>query len=134
MLERGVIPGWTRTGHYALVETPDGLQKMAVCRFFGTGFAPKSSHFYTPYVNECDLLKADPIWVYEGVAFAWRLPDANGRCDLGRRPLYRVYNNAAGGAPNHRYTTNLSIVDAMQASGWVYEGDGRTLVFACVPN
>ncbi|MFO1282162.1 MAG: hypothetical protein U1F51_06760 [Burkholderiales bacterium] len=134
VLDRGVIPGWTRTGHYALVETPDGLQKMAVCRFFGTGFAPKSSHFYTPYVNECDLLKADPIWVYEGVAFAWRLPDANGRCDLGRRPLYRVYNNAAGGAPNHRYTTNLSIVDAMQASGWVYEGDGRTLVFACVPN
>lgn len=134
VLDRGVIPGWTRTGHYALVETPDGLQKKAVCRFFGTGFAPKSSHFYTPYVNECDLLKADPIWVFEGVAFAWRLPDANGRCDLGRRPLYRVYNNAAGAAPNHRYTTSLSIVDAMQASGWVYEGDGRTLVFACVPN
>ena len=133
VLDRAVIAGWIRTGLYVLVETPDGLQKKAVCRFFGVGFAPSSTHFYTPYVNECDLLKADPVWVYEGVAFAWRLPDANGRCDLGRKPLYRLYNAASGGAPNHRYTDSLLVVFAMIEQGWLYEGDGRTLVFACVP-
>jgi len=38
-----------------------------------------------------------------------------------------------GGAPNHRYTTSISILEAMIAAGWVFEGNGITRVFACVP-
>jgi len=133
VLDRGVIPGWERTGQRPPVETPDGLQTLPVCRFFAVGFAPKSSHFYTPYPVECELLKTNPIWLYEGIAFGWRLPDGLGRCDLGQRPLYRFYNDAESGAPNHRYTTSLRVADQMRSEGWIPEGDGRTQAFACVP-
>ncbi len=133
-LDRGIIAGWTRTGAYTRVEPPSPLPRRPVCRFFGTGFAPKSSHFYTPYPDECELVKQDPRWVYENIAFGWRLPDANGACDVGYRPLYRLYNNFVGGAPNHRYTTSLRDFYAMLAQGWVFEGDARSLVFGCLPN
>lgn len=133
-LDRGIIAGWTRTGAFTRVELPTPLPRRPVCRFFGTGFAPKSSHFYTPYPDECEIVKQDPKWVYENIAFGWRLPDANGVCEVGYRPLYRLYNNFVGGAPNHRYTTSLRDFYAMLGEGWVFEGDGRTLVFACLPN
>ena len=45
-----------------------------MCRFFGVGFAPQSSHFYTPYASECDALKANPEWLYEKIAFGLALP------------------------------------------------------------
>jgi len=133
-LDRGIIGGWERTGAYTRIEPTAPLPRRAVCRFYGTGFAPKSSHFYTPYPDECEALKGDPKWIYEGIAFGWRLPDANGRCDVGFRPLYRLYNDFAGGAPNHRYTTSLRGFYAMLGEGWVFEGDARTLVFGCLPN
>ena len=133
-LDRGIIVGWERTGALTRIEPPAPVPRRAVCRFFGTGFAPKSSHFYTPYASECESLKGDSKWVYEGIAFGWRLPDANGRCEVDFRPLYRLYNGFAGGAPNHRYTTSLRQFYAMLDAGWVFEGDARTLVFACVPN
>jgi CTP synthase (UTP-ammonia lyase) len=38
-----------------------------------------------------------------------------------------------GGAPNHRYTINALIFNQMIAQGWVFEGNGNTKVFACVP-
>ncbi len=38
-----------------------------------------------------------------------------------------------GGAPNHRYTTSLTVFNTMAAAGWVFEGNGNTKVFACVP-
>jgi hypothetical protein len=47
--------------------------------------------------------------------------------------LYGLYNNGMGGAPNHRCTTSIPILDAMIAAGWVFEGNGNTRVFACVP-
>ena len=52
---------------------------------------------------------------------------------IGTVSLYRAYNNGLGGAPNHRYTTSLSILNQMIAAGWVAEGDGTPPVFACVP-
>lgn len=66
-------------------------------------------------------------------------------------PLYRLYNNGIGGAPNHRYTTDIQIAYEMRNKGWTWEGeqvthtDGRGLayggvriykdefVFACLP-
>jgi hypothetical protein len=38
-----------------------------------------------------------------------------------------------GGAPNHRFTTDVATFAQMQAAGWTFEGDGRTGAFACVP-
>jgi len=105
-----------------------------VCRFFsGQKFAPKSSHFYTPYASECTTARANPDWIYEGDVMGWRLPDASGNCAAGARPLYRVYNNGQGNAPNHRYYTDARLHAEMQFRGWVVEGNGATQVFACVP-
>jgi hypothetical protein len=54
-------------------------------------------------------------------------------CPAGTIPLYRAYDNGMGGAPNHRYTTSLTILNQMIAAGWTFEGNGNTMVFACVP-
>ena len=39
-------------------------------------------------------------------------------------PVYRLYNNGQGAAPNHRYTTDLSVRSQMMSQGWVPEGYG----------
>lgn len=111
---------------------------MPVCRFFsGATFAPLSSHFYTPYPGECDTVDAGPAWKFEKLAFSLTLPtgsgQGNGSCASGTVPLYRAYNAMKGGAPNHRYTTRASTLDAMIAQGWIMEGEANTRVFACVP-
>ena len=106
---------------------------MPTCRFFSTGFAPKSSHFYTPLATECAAVKTNPNWLYEGIVFYMRLHDNDGRCVWGTTPLYRLYNNGMGGAPNHRYTTSPLVRNQMLTAGWEFEGDVNTMVFACVP-
>jgi len=134
-LDGGAFGGaWKRTGQtFHVWPTASNPSVMPTCRFFSTVFAPKSSHFYTPFANECDGLKAGQAWQYEAIAFYIQLADANGFCPAGTIPLYRLYNNGMGGAPNHRYTTSLTILNQMVADGWVFEGDGNTKVFACVP-
>jgi Repeat of unknown function (DUF5648) len=134
-LDGGAFGGvWKRTGQSFYV-WPSALNPAAVptCRFFSTAFAPKSSHFYTPFAAECAGLKAGVAWQYEGIAFYIALADANGACPPGTIPLYRAYDNGMGGAPNHRYTTSLDILNQMIAAGWAFEGNGDTKVFACVP-
>ena len=54
-------------------------------------------------------------------------------CPIESRPLYRVYNNGLGGAPNHRYTIERRVLDEMVSKGWTMEGEAQTEVFACVP-
>jgi hypothetical protein len=132
-LDGGAFGGaWKRTGEtFAVWPAPTG-SAMATCRFF-SNFDPKSSHFYTPFANECASLKAGTVWQFEGIAFYVQLPDDGGACPSGTIPLYRAYNNGMGGAPNHRYTTSLAILGQMLAAGWVFEGNGITKVFACVP-
>ena len=125
-LDTAGFVGWARTG-----ETFDvfvlGSGHADVCRFFTTAFPPKSSHFYTPLVNECDIVKTNPDWIYEGIVFEVRLPTGTA-CPVGTTPLYRLYNNGQGGAPNHRYTTKTSIRDQMVAAGFIFEG-----ATGCVP-
>jgi len=132
-LDAGVFVGWSRTGktfrNYAL-DTPGTAN---VCRFFSTSFAPKSSHFYTPSAAECAIVKANPDWLYEDVVFAVGLPDAAGACAGGTLPLYRLYNNGQGAAPNHRYTTSVVVRAAMIGAGWIPEGNGADGVIGCVP-
>jgi hypothetical protein len=135
-LDGGAFGGvWQRTGQTFTVWTDPSASPAATptCRFFSTIFAPKSSHFYTPFAAECAGLKAGTAWQYESIAFYIALADANGACPAGTIPLYRAYDNGMGGAPNHRYTTSLTILNQMIAAGWLFEGNGNNMVFACVP-
>ena len=133
-LDSGAFGGvWTRTGQTFKVWTDASSGAKATCRFLTTVYAPKSAHFYTPYRVECAQLQIDPTWQYEGIAFYIALPDSNGLCAAGTVPLYRIYNNGMGGAPNHRYTTSLATLDQMVGAGWTFEGNGNTKAFACVP-
>jgi hypothetical protein len=132
-LDAGAIPGWVRTGESFAVETEAGADLLPVCRFFSKTFAPKSSHFYTPFSFECEPLKQQGVWDYEGIAFQLAIPDANGSCPAGRIILYRLYNEGMTDAPNHRYTTRVDIFAAMRGLGWTPEGNGTTFAFACVP-
>jgi hypothetical protein len=132
-LDNGVFAGWLRTSETFNVY-PLGTPVTAnVCRFFSTSFAPRSSHFYTPFAGECATVKGNSDWQFEGLVFSVALPDAAGNCQAGTHPLYRLYNNGQGAAPNHRYTTSLSIQSMMKDQGWIPEGSGAIGVIACVP-
>lgn len=138
-LDAAPASGWARTGQTFRVWDAAAAPPYApVCRFWsGATWAPKSSHFYTPYAAECALVQADPAWRFERNAFAVRLPEGGvpgaGVCAFGAVPLYRAFNGGRGGAPNHRYTTDARVLDAMIAQGWTMEGEAVTRVFACVP-
>jgi len=95
-----------------------------VCRFFTTpgNFGTKSSHFYTGDAFECALVKTNPNWVYEKIAFFIK-PPAAGVCTGFNNPVYRLYNNGMTGAPNHRFTRDLAIYnDFSTTQGWAPEG------------
>ena len=128
----GLSKDWKRTGEAFDVFVTGVTATAPVCRFFSTNFAPKSSHFYTPSASECALVKTNPNWLFEAEVFNMMLTSATGTCPTGTRPLYRLYNNGMGAAPNHRYTTSLTIRDQMIAAGWVPEGLGVGVV-GCVP-
>jgi YVTN family beta-propeller protein len=127
-LDAGAFAGWARTGESFKVSSTRTAGTLDVCRFFTDRFPPSSSHFYTPFADECAIVKANADWSYEGLVFAVAVPDGAAACRLGTNPLYRYYNNGKGGAPNHRYTTSTAIGAAMSSQGWTLEG-----VVACVP-
>lgn len=135
-LDSGLFGGWLRTGESFNVYELSPYAA-SVCRFWsGQTFAPKSSHFYTPYADECARVKQDPVWRFEGHAFALKLPEAGlgyVTCPSDTQPLYRAYNRGMSGAPNHRYTTDPAVLGEMVAQGWQVEGDLWTRIFACVP-
>lgn len=132
-LDAGTVPGWQRTGESFAVFDLGTPGAAGTCRFWsGQTFAPRSSHFYTPFAAECEMRKQDPAWTFEAVAF-YLQPSPLGTCGAGTVPLYRANNNGMSGAPNHRYTTDRATFDQMRAAGWLAEGNGPQIVFACVP-
>jgi hypothetical protein len=137
LLDSNARPDWRRTGKSFEVWYSAAMNLVPMCRFWSNqSFAPKSSHFYTAYADECAMVKRDPLWLFEGTAFYARMPEGSlgaRTCPAGTQPLYRAYNNGVGGAPNHRYTTDPAVLDAMLAQGWIMEGEVATRVFACVP-
>jgi YVTN family beta-propeller protein len=125
---------WHRTFEFWRVWTEPGPGRVPVCRFFSPSFAPKSSHFYTPYPVECATLQAGGVWTLESDAvFYLALTDTAGNCGAGTIPLYRTYNNGSSGAPNHRYMVSRAVRDQMVADGWTAEGNGPDVIFACMP-
>ncbi|HSS71637.1 MAG TPA: hypothetical protein VLQ46_13430 [Casimicrobiaceae bacterium] len=134
-LDGGAFGGvWKRTGQqfnvYATANAPAGAP--TVWRFFSTTFSPKSSHFYTGIMSEYNSLLVNPNWELEGPVFNTPLPAADGSCPAGSIPIYRLYNNNMGGAPNHRFTTDLDLRTQMISAGWSPEGFGIGVTF-CSP-
>jgi len=136
LIDGGLIPGWTRTGHaffaYATGSGGGGLSTSPVCRFYSN---PATSHFYSAIALECRYARVDiqSIWGQEaGNVFQVEMPDLfSGACPAGTVPVYRVFNNQP--LPNHRYTTSLVVRAQMEAAGWVREGYGPDAVNMCSP-
>ena len=139
-LDGGGLGGaWRRTGEaFQGWDANDGpSNSVQVCRFFGTDryradgtrIGP-NSHFYTADSAECAYVRTAwqslandglmyPAWTFESHSFRV-IPPVSGVGPLGTTPLYRAYNNGARGDPNHRYSTNLALLQAMP--GWIVEG------------
>jgi len=132
-LDAGSFAGWTRTGYGFRALAAGSPVGSDVCRFFGTSFGERSSHFYTALASECETVKANPDWGFEGFVFRVVVPDSDGACAAGTVPVYRLYNDGAGDAPNHRYTPDLGLRDLMLEQRWVSEGYGPLGVSMCAP-
>ncbi len=132
-LDNGTFVGWARTGLSFKSYPLNTADSNTVCRFFSTSFAPRSSHFYTPFATECTIVKASPDWQFEGDVFSIPIPTIDGSCRAGTVPVYRLYNNGQGAAPNHRYTIDFAVRAQMIARGWIPEGYGDIGVIMCAP-
>lgn len=132
-------PGWSKTPYGIRVYTEErGIPAatVRVCRFYGnravnpdTGqpYGP-NSHVFVLDGPECDAVRRDRGWVFEGFAFSVFAP-AYGQCGSGQDPVYRLYNNRfAQNDSNHRFTTSASVFQQMRAAGWIGEG-----VVMCAP-
>jgi hypothetical protein len=131
-LDNGTFAGWARTGRTLKAWSAPAAGTTPVCRFFSEAFAPKSSHFYTSFASECATVKQNRDWTFEGEVFHVALPDGAGACGTGTLPVYRIYNRSQGGAPNHRFTTDLALQQQMLAQGWQAEGLGAGVTM-CAP-
>jgi len=134
LLDNGHYVGWVRTGLQFKAHAAEQIGTSPVCRFFTTAFAPKSSHFHTPFASECATVQANPDWLFENAkAFYIALPEDDGSCATGLTPVYRLYNKGQGGAPNHRYTADVVAHAQTVARGWIPEGLGTVAAEMCSP-
>ena len=131
-LDNGTFKGWQRTGLQFDVYKGPTTGASPVCRFFSNAFGDKSSHFYTASPAECDVVKTNPSWTFEGEVFHVATPATDGSCAAGLVPVYRMYNNGMGAAPNHRLTTDAGLQAEMETMGWIREGYGIGVTM-CVP-
>lgn len=138
-LDRGVHPGWTRTGYvfgaWAPNDTVAGSNP--VCRFYGNPKVGLDSHFYSASPQECVEIpvKFGDAWLLESSDVFRTAPlDAAGACPAGTQPVYRLFNNRQD--VNHRYTTSTAVYAQMVARGYIPEGGGsgpRPVIFCAPP-
>jgi len=129
LVRAGYFGEWSETSEIIISwRGPTETGVLPVCRFYGTPGIGPNSHFYTVDPVECETVKRDPGWTYEGVPF-YAKRAAAGHCPTNSAPVYRYYNNGwTRNDSNHRYATHLDDLSAMQADGWVLEGTAM-----CVP-
>jgi hypothetical protein len=124
-IDAGVVgPGWVRTGFtfhaYAVETQADGT--LPVCRFFGTPGLGPSAHFFTADAAECALVKTNPRWLYEGIAFRAAVP-SSGVCAAGTSPVVRFFwPGAIVTESRHRYVKDAAEIARMRSAGWIEEG------------
>jgi hypothetical protein len=87
-------------------------------------FPPKSSHFYALRGFGYAGTLQNKDWQFEADVFYTPWPNAGVQCPAGHLPVYRLYNNGQGGAPNHRFSIDPMIRTQMIAGGYVGEGAG----------
>jgi serine protease len=120
IVESGVLGNWINTEDY-FVAWRDGSQGASpVCRFYSARF---NSHFYTVQADECEAVKRNPDWGYEGIAFYAKIP-VDGACPPDTAPVHRFYNNRhAHNDGNHRLTQYRDYyLPTLTAQGWIDEG------------
>ena len=129
MLDAGVvIPGWQRTG-FDFKEWARAIR--TACRHAASSARPASVPIRTSIrsaTTSAALTKANPYWLYEGIAFNSDPPVAE-VCAADRVPVVRLYNNGMGGQASHRFVTSHSEVREMVQRGWMVEG----VVFCAIP-
>ena len=115
--------GWQATGLGLKVNAappPGSPARAPVCRF-RAAFRDPTFAFYTVDAPECELVKANRGWRYQGVSF-YAIPAAGNTCPDGYLRVHRAYNNGfVRNDSNHRYTTSDSTMRDMQAAGWTFE-------------
>jgi hypothetical protein len=117
-------PGWQLTGQGFktwLAPPADAAYAGAlpVCRFYSF---VANSHFFTVSPGECEMVKHNTDWIYEGTAFWIQPADGNLQCPAGYLEVLRAYNNGAPRNMNHRFTTSDSTWRDMGRQGWALEG------------
>ncbi|HEY7902792.1 MAG TPA: choice-of-anchor D domain-containing protein [Casimicrobiaceae bacterium] len=128
LLGKPPFEAWQPTGlsfaAWAPSAAPAGT--VGVCRFFNDHFLGVSTHFYAPHGLGCEsTISQFPDWTLEDPQlFYASLPDIAGNCSSGNVPVYRLFNNGMGGAPNHRFTTDPTVRQQMIAKGYAPEGYG----------
>ena len=121
-------PGWHLTGESFKVhpqmpsDTFTGVGP--VCRFYGVPAGGPNSHFFTASSEECEIVKRNGGWFYEGIGFYLRpVAGPERRCPAGYLSVNRAYTNgAARNDSNHRFTTSDSSIREMARRGWTVEG------------
>ncbi len=124
--------GWARTGLLVKASSlarpprpgsrPAPPAAVPACAFRLVNATGPESWFYSTKAAECAAVAGQSGWRSEGTAFHAVPVDAAGRCPAGQLVVHRAYNNAAGGAPNHRYTSSDSTLREMVRRGWTDEG------------
>ena len=116
-------PGWVLTGQSYKVWLSKPTDSFStgvnpVCRFYGRG---PNSHFFTAEAGECEMVKRDPGWFYEGIGFYAR--PVGDRCPAGYLQVNRAYNDRFRfNDSNHRFSTSDSTMREMARQGWAVEG------------
>lgn len=122
-----------RTTEAWRIWTAPGRGRFPVCRFAGSAPGGGTSYFYTFDAGECEALKSDGKFRFDGVSHFVALPDSAGECPFGTVALYRTDRSSGDGIPDQRFTVSLEARDAMLPKGWIAEGSGSDKVFACTP-
>jgi hypothetical protein len=124
---------WIRTGFSfkAYVAGTAPSTTAHICRFYNSSY---NSHFYAAQGLGCAETQAlFPDWHLESPElFNETIPTTAGNCAQHSTPVYRLYNNGMGGAPNHRYLTDLNERQRMIMLGWIPEGYGAGVAM-CAP-
>src|SRR5262249_1096786 len=114
MLDAGTLgPDWHRTGLAFHGDPVASSAGSGVCRVLGTPGLGPSAHFYTADPAECAAVKANPRWLFEGIAFRALLPAA-GVCPAGTLPVIRFYFVGADVSQSrHRYVADAAAIAVM---------------------
>jgi uncharacterized protein (DUF1800 family) len=122
-----VVKGWARTGGQFTAYSYPWPGRTPVCRFVRMPGKPMSSQFLTADANECAVVKRDPAWTYEKVAFYIPAPSA-GSCPASTYPMWRSRFSGSDGDGKYRLTTDLTAYSRMARQGFAPEG-----VAMCAP-